>query len=119
MQALGKYSVDVVINPVDGAQWPSWLEVLKPLGWYAVSGAIGGPLVALDVRTRHIKDLSLLGCTVLHDTVFPRLIRRIETGQVKPLVAKPFALSQLAKAQQHLEAKKHVGQLVIGAAGGK
>jgi NADPH:quinone reductase-like Zn-dependent oxidoreductase len=113
VQALGKNSVDVVIDLVAGAQWPSLLEVLKPFGRYAVSGAIGGPLVELDVRTLYLKDLSVFGCTVLHETVFPNLIRRIEAGQIKPLVAQTFGLSEMGVAQQHFEAKKHVGKLVI------
>lgn len=117
VQALGKNSVHVVIDLVAGPQWPRLLEVLKPFGRYAVSGAIGGPLVELDVRTLYLKDLSLLGCTVLADTVFPNLIRRIEAGEVKPLVAKTFALSQLAEAQQLFETKEHVGKLVIDVAG--
>lgn len=117
VQALGKNSVHVVIDLVAGAQWPSLLEVLKPFGRYAASGAIGGPLVELDVRTLYLKDLSLFGCTVLHETVFPNLIRRIEAGQVKPLVAQTFGLSQIGDAQQQFETKAHVGKLVIDVAG--
>jgi NADPH:quinone reductase-like Zn-dependent oxidoreductase len=118
VQALGKNSVHVVIDLVAGAQWPSLLEVLKPFGRYAASGAIAGPLVELDVRTLYLKDLSLFGCTVLHETVFPNLIHRIEAGQVKPLVSQTFGLSQIGDAQQHFEAKTHVGKLVLDVSGG-
>jgi len=54
IQALGKNSVDVVIDLVAGDQWPKLLEVLKPKGRYAVSGAVGGALVELDIRTLYI-----------------------------------------------------------------
>ena len=112
-QALGQDSVDVVIDLVAGPPWPSLLNVLKPFGRYAVAGAIGGPMVTLDVRTLYLKDLSLFGCTVLGDTVFSHLVRRIEAGEVKPLVAQTFALDQMREAQTQFETKAHVGKLVI------
>jgi NADPH:quinone reductase-like Zn-dependent oxidoreductase len=113
VQALGKNSVDVVIDLVAGSQWPDHLEVLKPFGRYAAAGAIAGPLVELDVRTLYLKDLSLFGCTVLGEEVFGNLIKRIEAEQIKPLVSKTFAISQIAEAQQQFELKKHIGKLVI------
>ncbi|MFT5531796.1 MAG: NADPH:quinone reductase-like Zn-dependent oxidoreductase [Burkholderiaceae bacterium] len=113
VQELGKSSVDVVIDLVAGEQWPSLLDVLKPFGRYAASGAIAGPLVELDVRTLYLKDLSLFGCTVLGETIFANLIRRIEAGDVSPLVANTFSLAQVTEAQKQFETKKHIGKLVI------
>lgn len=110
---LGQNSIDVVIDLVAGKQWPELLDVLKPFGKYATSGAIAGPLVELDVRTLYLKDLTLLGCTVLSPEVFPNLIKRIEAGEVSPLVAKTFSLHQIAEAQKQFEAKQHIGKFVI------
>lgn len=111
--SLGAGSVDVVIDLVAGEQWPEYLEVLRPGGRYAVAGAIAGPLVELDVRTLYLKDLSLLGCTVLESEVFANLVQRIEQGQVAPLVAETFALADIASAQQRFQQKQHVGKLVV------
>jgi NADPH:quinone reductase-like Zn-dependent oxidoreductase len=58
---LGANSIDVVIDLVAGPKWPSLLDVLRPGGRYAVAGAIGGPLVELDIRTLYLKDLSFFG----------------------------------------------------------
>ncbi len=110
---LGRNSVDVVIDLVAGRQWPELLEVLKPFGRYAAAGAIAGPLVELDVRTLYLKDLSLLGCTVLGSGVFPSLIKRIEQGEVTPVVANIYPLRKIAEAQKHFETKQHTGKLVI------
>jgi NADPH:quinone reductase-like Zn-dependent oxidoreductase len=114
---LGRNSVDVVIDLVAGKQWPDLLEVLKPFGRYAAAGAIAGPLVELDVRTLYLKDLSLFGCTVLSKEVFPNLVKRIEEGDVIPVVANTFSLRQVAEAQKQFEAKQHVGKLVIDVSG--
>lgn len=113
VRELGKQSVDVVIDLVAGKQWPELLEVLKPFGRYAVAGAIAGPMVELDVRTLYLKDLSLFGCTVLNEGVFQNLIKRIESKEIKPIVANTFSLSQIAEAQKQFELKQHVGKMVI------
>lgn len=113
VKELGSNSIDVVIDLVAGKQWPELLDVLKPFGRYATSGAIAGALVELDVRTLYLKDLSLFGCTVLDQTVFPNLIKRIEAGDVSPLVAQTFSLKQMVEAQQQFAAKQHIGKLVI------
>lgn len=113
VQALGRNSVDVVIDLVAGEQWPSFLEVLKPKGCYAVSGAIGGPLVKLDIRTLYLKDLTFFGCTVLDPKVFKRLIGFIEQGKIKPIVAQSFSLDEIVKAQQAFVKKQHVGKIVL------
>lgn len=110
---LGANSVDVVIDLVAGPKWPSLLEILRPFGRYAVSGAIGGPLVELDVRTLYLKDLSLLGCTVLEPQVFKNLVERIEKGQIKPLVAETYALRNIEAAQKAFLEKRHMGKIVL------
>ena len=89
------------------------MEVLRPGGRYAVAGAIAGPLVKLDVRTLYLKDLSLFGCTVLEAEVFNNLIKRIEQGAIKPVVARLFALEEVRDAQALFLKKQHVGKIVL------
>lgn len=110
---IGANSVDVVIDLVAGPKWPSLLEVLRPGGRYAVAGAIGGPIVELDVRTLYLKDLSLFGCTALDPDVFGNLVKRIESREVAPLVAQIFPLRDIAGAQDVFATKGHVGKIVL------
>jgi NADPH:quinone reductase-like Zn-dependent oxidoreductase len=109
----GANRVDVVIDLVAGDKWPQYLDVLRPGGRYAVAGAIAGPLVALDVRTLYLKDLSLFGCTVLESEVFPNLIQCIEQGAVTPVVYRSFALEEIRDAQSLFLKKRHVGKIVL------
>lgn len=113
IDTLGECAVDVVIDLVAGPQWPHLLQVLSPHGRYAVSGAIAGPMVNLDVRTLYLKDLSFFGCTVLAPEVFQNLITRIEQQQIQPLVAQTFALQEIARAQQLFNDKQHIGKIVL------
>ncbi|WP_372622221.1 alcohol dehydrogenase family protein [Alteromonas stellipolaris] len=110
---LGENSIDVVIDLVAGPQWPQFLQVLTTGGRYAVSGAIGGALVELDIRTLYLKDLSFFGCTVLEPNVFQNLVHCIEQGKITPIVAQTFALEAIAQAQDVFLKKKHVGKIVL------
>lgn len=113
LTALGKNSVDVVVDVVAGPHWPALLDVLKPRGRYATAGAIAGPHVSLDIRTLYLKDLTFFGCTSLDLSVFSNSIQSIETGQIRPLVAQTFPLEQIAQAQQLFLQKQFIGKIVL------
>lgn len=110
---LGTETVDVVVDVVAGPTFGSMLEVLAKQGRYVTCGAIGGPIVDLDVRTLYLKDLHLLGCTYQPREVFENLISYIEAGEIRPLVAKSYRLDQIADAQEDFLAKSFTGKLVL------
>lgn len=113
VEALGRGSVDVVVDLVGGPGWPQLLEVLRRGGRYAVAGAIGGPIAELDLRTLYLKDLTLLGCTFQEDEVFENLIRYIEQGEFRPVVSRIYPLAEIATAQKDFLSKAHIGKLVL------
>ena len=111
--ALGRDSIDVVVDLVAGEAWPALLEVLRRGGRYATAGAIAGPLVELDVRTLYLKDLTLIGCTFQEDKVFENLVGYIERGEIRPVVARTYPLREIARAQQDFLDKNFTGKLVL------
>jgi NADPH:quinone reductase-like Zn-dependent oxidoreductase len=110
---LGRDSVDLAVDLVAGPGWPQLLDVLRVGGRYVTSGAIAGPLVELDVRTLYLKDLTFYGCTYQDDEVFENLVGYIERGEIRPLVAKTYPLSDIREAQQDFLAKRFTGKLVL------
>jgi NADPH:quinone reductase-like Zn-dependent oxidoreductase len=110
---FGDAYFDAAVDIVGGAQFVAILNTLKRGGRYGVSGAISGPVVDLDLRTLYLKDLRLIGCTVLEPVVFPNLIRYIERGEIKPLVAATYPLSEIVAAQEAFLTKGHVGKIVL------
>ena len=110
---LGEESVDVVVDNVGGSSFEAMLKVLRRGGRYVSSGAIGGPIVNLDLRDFYLKDLNLIGCTAWDEPVFANLVSYVEKNRIKPLVAKTFALQEIAKAQQEFLEKNHVGKFVL------
>ena len=113
LASLGQDSVDLVVDNVAGPAFGSLLKLLRRGGRYVSSGAIAGPLVALDMRVLYLKDLRLIGSTAWDEPVFPRLIGCVERGEIRPLVAKTFPLDQIALAQAEFIEKKHVGNFVL------
>jgi NADPH:quinone reductase-like Zn-dependent oxidoreductase len=113
LAALGADSFDVVVDLVAGEQWPSLLELLRPGGKYVTSGAIGGPICEIDIRTLYLKDLTLFGATFQPDQVFADLVGYIERNEIRPLVAATYPLSDIVRAQDDFVAKRHVGKLVL------
>ena len=112
-EVLGEESVDIVIDLVAGDAFATLLKVLKRGGRYVSAGAIGGPVVAFDVRVLYLKDLQLIGCTAWDESVFPNLISYLENKKLRPLLAKTFPLEQIVEAQQEFLLKKHVGNFVL------
>ena len=104
-------SFDLAIDLAGGPGWPSLIEALKPGGRYAVAGAVAGAEVRLDLRDLYLKDLSFFGCTVLGDGVFAGLVRWIEAGKIKPLLAETFDLLDIRAAQTAFLERGHIGKI--------
>lgn len=113
LATLGAESVDVVIDNVAGAGFGTVLKLLRRGGRYASSGAVAGPIVALDMREMYLRDITLIGCTAWDEPVFPNLIGYIETGEIKPLLAATYPLDRIAEAQRAFRQRRHVGKIVL------
>ena len=104
---------DVAVDNVGGAGFGEVLAGLRRGGRYVSSGAIGGPIVELDMRTVYLRDLRMIGCTAWGEPVFPNLIGYIERDEIRPVVAKTFPLRDIVAAQQEFRRKEHVGKFVL------
>lgn len=107
------HSFDVVIDVVGGPGWQQRLEALRPGGRYATSGAVAGPMVAGDLRTVYLNDLTLLGCTHQPREVFAGLVTLINAARIRPVVSQTYPLSSIARAQADLAAGRYPGKLVL------
>jgi NADPH:quinone reductase-like Zn-dependent oxidoreductase len=105
--------VDVALDVVGGAMFMPLINALRQGGRYSTSGAIAGPLVEFDLRQLVYKDLQLTGATIVPPGTMQRLVRLIEQGLLKPLLAQTFPLRELGKAQEVFMRKQHVGNIVV------
>ena len=111
--SLGDEKITVVADIVGGEYWPKLIDILERGGRYTCSGAIAGPMVELDLRTFYLRDLTFTGSTVITPEVMPNLVRYIEEGAIKPVLAATYPLSELRDAQAAFIAKKHTGNIVV------
>ena len=61
----------------------------------------------------YLKDISIIGSTTWEEPIFYNLVKYIEDGLIKPLVAKTYPLSEIVRAQKEFLLKKHFGNLVL------
>jgi len=111
--ATGDAPMDVVADLVAGPLFNDLLRILRPEGRYATAGAIGGPLVQLDLRTLYLKHLEMHGSSQGTRAAFRRLVSYIESGKIKAVRAGTYKLSDLHRAQREFMAKGFVGKLVV------
>ena len=105
--------IDVVVDTVSGPLLPNLIEILKQQGRYATCGAMGGPMVEIDMRRIYLKNLEMHGATQGTRKDFAAVRDYVISGKIKPLVAKTFALEELGQAQEEFKKKEFVGKLVV------
>ena len=113
IDALADRAITVYLDTVGGSYFPQLLKKLQVGGRYITCGAIGGPLVQLDLRELIYKDLEMIGATRMQATVFQNLVNYLNQNLLKPVVARTFPLSQIKDAQQYFQSKSFCGKVVI------
>ena len=113
LEAMGDKPLDVAADLVAGEMFACLINLLRPEGRYTTAGAIGGPLVELDLRTVYLKHLTIHGSSQGTRAAFERLHGYIEAGVIKPLLWQTFPLSKIHAAQAAFKAKDYVGKLVM------
>lgn len=104
---------DVIADVVGGSQFASLLAALGPLGRYVTAGAIAGPIVAADLRTIYLNQISLIGSSFGTHDDFRAVVAHALAGELTPLLADSYPLAELARAQEEFVAKKFFGKLVV------
>lgn len=113
VERFGENSFTVIVDLVAGPAWAPFLTLLSRGGRYVTAGAIAGPLVEMDLRSLYLKDLSLFGCAFQEDVVFQNIVRYLNEGRLRPVVAKTFPLRDIRKAQEEFLSKGFVGKIVL------
>lgn len=105
--------VDVVADIVGGELFQEFLEVLRPGGSLVTAGAVAGPVTEIDLRTVYLKQISIVGSTMGTRSEFQDLVRYIENGDIKPILAETYPLSEIHEAQRHFTRNDYVGNIVV------
>ncbi len=113
IRAAAPNGIDTVIDVVAGAFVSEGLGLLRPGGRWVVAGALDGYDVRLDVRRLYLGNQSLVGSTMHTPTHFTLLVEAARRGDVRPVVAGTYPLSDIHAAHATLVERHHVGKLVV------
>ena len=110
---VGGRTVEVVVDSVGEATWPTSLRLLGPAGRLVTCGATSGPIVSLDVRKLFWYQWSILGSTMGSRAEFAEVVRLAGRGKLRPLVDSVVSLADGVMAYRRLAAGAQSGKLVI------
>ena len=121
---IGDMGVDMIVDNIGGDVLPACIEALAVGGRYVTIGRMSGVTKGeLDVDRLAEKRLHLYGVSNRLRNAAQRaqsmrrfvaeLMPALEAGQIRPIIDRTFALDELAAAQAHVEADRHVGKVVI------
>jgi NADPH2:quinone reductase len=115
--------VDVVLDMVAGDYLPRNLQLLKPDGRCVVIALQGGASAMISAGLVMVNRLTLTGSTLRPQSVESkgRIARGLkekawpllESGKIRPILHKTFALKDAAAAHAELERANHVGKVML------
>ncbi len=115
--------VDVVFDIVGGDYLQRNLECLKLNGRLVQIGLIGGSRAVLSLTSVLQKRLTITGSTLrartpaekgaIAETLQRDVWPRIESGEVRPVIYRTFALARAADAHRMLESGEAIGKVVL------
>jgi putative PIG3 family NAD(P)H quinone oxidoreductase len=119
--------VDLILDMVGGDYIARDIDLLAPDGRLVFIAFLGGPKAEINFQKVMLKRLTITGSTLrardvgfkaaiaanLHAQVWPLL----DSGQVRPLVHKTFALDRAAEAHALMESSTHIGKIVLTTGG--
>jgi NADPH:quinone reductase-like Zn-dependent oxidoreductase len=105
--------VDVVADVLGGSYVAPLLAALPGGGRFVTSGAISGPRAQIDMRDIVYKDLALIGVVSSSERAFTTVLRHLEAGVLRPLLAAALPLAEVATAQERLVRRAGIGKVVL------
>src|SRR5205807_4123366 len=108
-----KRGADVVVDSVGEATWDESLRALARGGRVVSCGATTGPKVGIDLRRLFWYQWSILGSTMGNDAEYREIVRRLGTGELRPLVDRVFPFADARSAFERLARGEQLGKIAI------
>jgi NADPH:quinone reductase-like Zn-dependent oxidoreductase len=106
----------VVIDSVGEATWDESLRALGRGGRLVTCGGTSGPNLKLDVRRLFWYQWSILGSTMGSDAEYREIVRVLGTGELRPIVDRVFAFSDVRAAFERMERGEQMGKVAVSVA---
>ncbi len=104
---------DIVIDSAGGNQFGKFIELAFPGGRIVNFGRTAGNITNIDTRHLYWKQLSILGSAMGTRDEFLSMLHFLESRNIKPVVDKTFALSDINKALARMKAADQFGKIIL------
>jgi NADPH:quinone reductase-like Zn-dependent oxidoreductase len=105
--------VDIVIDHVGMATWPTSIAVLRQGGRMAVCGMTSGNEATVPVRAFYTKQIIMIGYLLGTKTQLKELIDFVMRKNLQPVIDSVFPLKDAKDAQKKMEAGRHAGKILL------
>jgi NADPH:quinone reductase-like Zn-dependent oxidoreductase len=105
--------LDIVIDHVGAATWPTSISVLKQGGRMAVCGMTSGNEATVPVRMFYSRQITMIGALLGTRAELLELINFMIKRKLQPIIDSVFPLKEAREAQRKLEAGLHTGKILL------
>ena len=115
--------VDVLLDMVAGPYMQKNLDSMARDGRYSIIAFLQGPSAELNMRVVLGKRITITGSTLrpqttaektaIADGLTANVLPLLESGRIKPIIFKTFALADAAGAHGLMESSAHMGKIVL------
>jgi NADPH:quinone reductase-like Zn-dependent oxidoreductase len=121
MRITGGKGARVVFDPVGGPYVETLAKAMADEGILMIYGGLSGEPTPYPHWSAAIKGLSLRGWVASQiwnkpqrfEAVKGLILRGLEGGQLKPVIARTFTLDQIVAAHQFLESNQQIGKIIV------
>ena len=109
----GGRGADVCIEMVGGKVLQQSLDALALNGRLSTCGAHAGEKVEIDMIDFFRKQITMTSCHFAPKSTSSEVLRLVEQGKLKPVIAKVFPLAEMRAAHELLASRAVFGKIVI------
>ncbi len=112
-QATTRDGVDMVVDNVGQATWPTSLRALRPGGRLVTVGGTSGYAATVPVNLIFARHLRIIGSTMGAQDDYLRVMDLIFRGILQPAVDSVYPMRAFREAMQHMLADEQFGKILI------
>jgi len=113
MKNIAPEGVDIVIDHVGAATWPTSIAALRNGGNMAVCGMTSGNEATVPIRMFYSKQITMTGALLGTSAQLDQLIKFVIAKKIRPVIDSIFELKDARQAQSKMELNHHQGKILI------
>ncbi len=112
-ELTNKHGIDVVIDNVGQATFPTSIRLLRPGGRLITCGVTSGPLSKINIADIFWKHLEIKGSTMANQGEFRAVMQLVLDGTLNPIIDKVYPLENVREAEEYLSDGNQFGKVLI------